>query len=130
MRTGSVSTLGFPDPARFSAKTRKLYFFLVGSPFTLKHEGRVRKTLRVSPSHTNTFHLAVAVYLKVVSLMGSLLHLIHLSLSGSNFSIQYPMMGLPPSSSGSNQVRVTASLVMSEGVTLVGAPGGSKTSGK
>lgn len=35
-------------------------------------------------------------------------------------------MGLPPSSSGSNQVRVTASLVMSEGVTLVGGPGGSE----
>ena len=67
----------------------------------------------------------VIIYLKVVSLMGSLLHLIHLSLSGSNFSIQYPVIGLPPSSSGSNQVRVTASLVMSDGVTLVGGPGGS-----
>ncbi len=73
---------------------------------------------------------AVIIYLKVVSLMGSLLHLIHLSLSGSNFSTQYPVMGLPPSSSGSNQVRVTASLAMSEGVTLVGGPGGSETDRK
>jgi len=81
----------------------------------------------------NTFSLSeyrVSPHLKVVSLMGSLLHLIHLSLSGSNFSIQYPVMGLPPSSSGSNQVRDTASLVMSEGVTLVGAPGGSETEEK
>lgn len=35
MRMGSVSSLGFPGPARFSAKTLKRYFFLVGSPFTL-----------------------------------------------------------------------------------------------
>lgn len=144
MRTGSVSTLGFPGPARFSASTRKRYFFLVGSPFTLQpHESRVRKNILhifftykyLSPRWLMNFHhyscnfTAVIIYLKVVSLMGSLLHLIHLSLSGSNFSTQYPVMGLPPSSSGSNQVRVTASLAMSEGVTLVGGPGGSETHG-
>lgn len=139
MRTGSVSTLGFPGPARFSARTRKLYFFLVGSPFTLQpHESRVRKNMvrifftykYLSPHWRSCNFTAVIIYLKVVSLMGSLLHLIHLSLSGSNFSTQYPVMGLPPSSSGSNQVRVTASLAMSEGVTLVGGPGGSETRGK
>lgn len=44
MRTGSVSELAFPGPARFSARTRKRYFFFVGSPFTLQpHESRVRK---------------------------------------------------------------------------------------
>lgn len=90
----------------------------------------------ISPHWLMTFHhytcnlTAEVFYLKVVSLVGSLLHLIHLSLSGSNFSTQYPVMGLPPSSSGSNQVRVTASLAISEGVTLVGEPGGSETDGK
>lgn len=69
------------------------------------------------------------IYLKVVSLTGNLLHRIHLSLSGSNFSTQYPVIGLPPSSSGSNQERVTASLAMSEGVTLDGGPGGSEIGG-
>lgn len=34
-------------------------------------------------------------------------------------------MGLPPSSSGSFQVNVSASLVMSEGSRRVGGPGGS-----
>lgn len=136
MRTGSVSVLGFPGPARFSAKTRKRYFFLVGSPFTLQpHESRVGKMFSfffnmpfiLMANEFLSLFPSVTFYLKVVSLMGSLLHLIHLSLSGSNFSTQYPVMGLPPSSSGSNQVRVTASLAMSEGVTLVGGPGGSET---
>lgn len=133
MRTGSVSVLGFPGPARFSARTRKLYFFLVGSPFTLKpHKNMVKKniihSLCINMYNHHSYNLII--YLKVVSLIGSLLHLIHLSLSGSNFSTQYPVMGLPPSSSGSNQFRVTASLAISEGVTLVGGPGGSETDGK
>lgn len=64
-------------------------------------------------------------YLYVVSFTGILLHRTHLSVSGSNLSTQYPVMGLPPSSSGSHQVSVTASLVMSEGSSRVGGPGGS-----
>lgn len=59
----------------------------------------------------------------MVSLMGSLLHLIHLSCSGSCLSTQYPVMGLPPSSSGSYQDKVSESLAMSEGSSLYGAPG-------
>lgn len=74
----------------------------------LKHDGHVGRA-----------------HLYVVSFTGILLHRTHLSVSGSNLSTQYPVMGLPPSSSGSHQVRVTASLVMSEGSRRVGGPGGS-----
>lgn len=35
-KIGSVSRLGFPGPARFSAKTRNLYFFLFVRPLTLE----------------------------------------------------------------------------------------------
>lgn len=35
-KIGSVSLLGFPGPARFSAKTRNLYFFLFVRPLTLE----------------------------------------------------------------------------------------------
>lgn len=74
----------------------------------LKHDGHVGR-----------------VHLYVVSFTGILLHRTHLSVSGSSLSTQYPVMGLPPSSSGSHHVRVTASLVMSEGSRRVGGPGGS-----
>lgn len=35
IKIGSVDLLGFPGPARFSASTRNLYFFLLVRPFTL-----------------------------------------------------------------------------------------------
>lgn len=35
-KIGSVSLLGFPGPARFSANTRNLYFFLFVRPLTLE----------------------------------------------------------------------------------------------
>lgn len=35
-RIRSVSLLGFPVPARFSARTLNLYFFLVARPLTLR----------------------------------------------------------------------------------------------
>lgn len=88
MRTGSVSALGFPGPDRFSAKTRKRYFFLVGSPFTLQPRHLVQVPALILTLHGSTCETVRTSYLKVVSLIGSLLHLIHLSLSGSNFSTQ------------------------------------------
>lgn len=45
-RMGSVSLLGFPVPARFSARTLNLYFFRVGRPLTLQ-------------IHANTHHKAI-----------------------------------------------------------------------
>lgn len=71
------------------------------------------------------FGLPKNVYLYVGSFTGDLLHLIHFPVSGSSLSTQYPVMGLPPSSSGSFQVNVTASLQMSEDARRVGGPGGS-----
>lgn len=68
----------------------------------------------------------ILTHLKFVSLIGSLLHLIHLSWSGSYLSTQYPVIGLPPSSSGSYQDRVTASFAISDGSNLYGGPGVSK----
>lgn len=41
--------LGFPVPARFSARTLNLYFFLVGRPLTLQ-----RKTRHISKLKSNT----------------------------------------------------------------------------
>lgn len=38
IKMGSVDLLGFPGPARFSASTRNLYFFLLVRPFTLNWE--------------------------------------------------------------------------------------------
>lgn len=36
IKIGSVDLLGFPGPAKFSASTRNLYFFLLVRPFTLE----------------------------------------------------------------------------------------------
>lgn len=46
MRIGSVSLLGFPVPARFSARTLNLYFFLVGRPLTLQRTTCLISTIK------------------------------------------------------------------------------------
>lgn len=127
----SVSLLGLPGPARFSAKTRNLYFFLVGRPFTLQanvYFRHIKIQTNKFMTHNNGIlgWIDIHTYLKFVSLIGSLLHLIHLSWSGSYLSTQYPVIGFPPSSSGSYQDRVTASFAISDASNLYGGPGVSK----
>ena len=55
-RIGSVSLLGFPVPARFSARTLNLYFFLVGRPLTLQRETQQHiSTMKSNKEVSNSF---------------------------------------------------------------------------
>ena len=53
-RIGSVSLLGFPVPARFSARTLNLYFFLVGRPLTLQRKRHHINRLKTKDSKCKT----------------------------------------------------------------------------